>query len=101
MRIGKVDATEQTKLAGKYEVKGYPTLMWFVNGVQSEFTGGRTADEIVSWIVKRSGPPSTKVETKEAIEEKKASDKLVVSFHVLIFIASFHWSRRFRSIQGP
>jgi hypothetical protein len=75
--------------------------MWFVNGVQYEYTGGIIAEEIVRWTVKRAGPPSTKVETKEAIEEKKESEKLVVSFHVLIFIASFHWSSRFRSIQGP
>lgn len=44
VHIGKqVDATENQATASKYQVKGYPTLFWFVNGKPQPFTGGRTS----------------------------------------------------------
>merc|ERR1711968_25394 len=55
--IANVDATEESAVAEEYEVRGYPTLKWFVNGEASEYSGGRTADEIVQWVVKKTGPP--------------------------------------------
>jgi len=57
--IAKVDATEEKKAASDFGVEGFPTLKWFVNGKPNEYTGGRTADTIVSWIKKKTGP-STK-----------------------------------------
>jgi len=49
-------------------------LKWFVNGEPSDFNGGRTKDEIVNWINKRSGPPSKEVDATalaKAIEDNK------------------------------
>jgi len=48
--FGAVDATVQTELATKYEVKGYPTLLWFEDGEKHEFDGGRTAAAMVEWV---------------------------------------------------
>lgn len=59
--LAKVDATENNALAERFEVKGFPTLFWFNNGVKSEYTGGRTTDTIVTWVNKRAGPASQEV----------------------------------------
>jgi protein disulfide-isomerase A1 len=79
--IAKVDATENSKCAGEYGVRGYPTLKWFVNGEATEYTGGRTADTIVSWIKKKTGPPCKPLADKDAIDQfKDGADVVVVAF---------------------
>ena len=39
MKLGKVDATEQSNLAQEYDVRGYPTIKFFKNQKPIEFTG--------------------------------------------------------------
>jgi protein disulfide-isomerase A1 len=56
IRIAKVDATVSPDLASKYGVKGYPTLKYFVDKNPTDYTGGRVEADIVSWILKKSGP---------------------------------------------
>jgi protein disulfide isomerase len=56
VKLAKVDATVQKEIAGKLGVQGYPTLFWFINGEKADYKGGRTADTIISWINKRTGP---------------------------------------------
>jgi protein disulfide-isomerase A6 len=52
-KLAAVDATISQQLAAKYDVKGYPTIKIFKphsNGVATDYTGGRTADDIVSYV---------------------------------------------------
>ena len=55
--IADVDATENQALASKYGVQGYPTIKFFPKGSlePEEYTGGRTADTIVSWVNDKTG----------------------------------------------
>mmetsp|Transcript_29128 Transcript_29128/g.67588 ORF Transcript_29128/g.67588 Transcript_29128/m.67588 type:complete len:471 (+) Transcript_29128:48-1460(+) len=55
--LAKVDATEEKDLAKRYEVKGFPTLIWFESGKQMEYSGGRTTQTIVDWATSMTGPP--------------------------------------------
>lgn len=40
--LAKVDATEESELAEKYEVQGFPTVYFFIDGVHKPYAGQRT-----------------------------------------------------------
>jgi len=76
--LAKVDATEQPDLAKQFGVNGYPTLKFFKHGKPTEYSGGRTADTIVSWLEKKTGPPAVALDTAEATKEFKGANKVAV-----------------------
>lgn len=49
------------------------------NGNRIEYNGGRTENDIVNWILKKVGPPSSEV-TCESLKKKTDEHKLVVAF---------------------
>jgi protein disulfide-isomerase A1 len=68
LALAKVDATVQKSVASRFEVRGYPTLKFFSNGTPSEYNGGRTHPEIVSWMRKKTGPASRTLSTVGEVE---------------------------------
>jgi protein disulfide-isomerase A1 len=78
VRLAKVDATVQAELGERFKVRGYPTLKFFVEGSALEYSGGRTADEIVAWLKKKSGPAATTVTSSEELNQLKESNDVVV-----------------------
>jgi len=79
--LAKVDATQETELAERYEVRGYPTLKFFIKGTPIEYNGGRTAEQLIKWLSKKTGPAATTLTTVD--EAKKfidASPVAVVGF---------------------
>ena len=69
VRLGKVDATIEGDLAQKFDVGGYPTLKFFKNHqtVGLEYGGGRTKDDIITWLDKKSGPPAVELNGNESL----------------------------------
>jgi len=49
--LAAVDATKETKVAGDYEIHGYPSLKYFHNGeYQRDYEGQRDKNGILSWM---------------------------------------------------
>ena len=79
--MAKVDATIATKLAEKFGVQGFPTLKFFKKGQATEYGGGRTENEIVSWIKKKTGPPAASLADADAVKKfADARDVAVLGF---------------------
>ncbi|XP_058094446.1 protein disulfide isomerase-like 1-4 [Magnolia sinica] len=79
--LAKVDATEENDLAQKYEVQGFPTVLFFIDGVHKPYSGQRNKDAIVTWIKKKTGPGIHNVTTAEDAEKiLTAESKLVLGF---------------------
>jgi protein disulfide-isomerase A1 len=82
IRIAKVDATAQTKVGEKYGIKGFPTLKLFRQSLEpsdvSDYDGGRTADAIVTWINKKSGPAVQIIETVAELDALKEKNEVVI-----------------------
>jgi len=78
-KLAKIDATANKEQSEKHGIRGFPTLKFFRNGKVSEYNGGRTASEIVSWMNKKSGPAAKAVSTIDEIESlKEAFDAFVL-----------------------
>ncbi|KAL8256754.1 hypothetical protein R6Q59_028795 [Mikania micrantha] len=59
--MAKIDAERYPKVASNLGVKGYPTLLLFVNGTSQPYTGGFSSEEIVIWVRKKSGTPIMRI----------------------------------------
>ncbi len=55
--VAKVDATVESSLAEKFEVKGYPTIKWFPAGSDTpiDYEGGREVEDFVTFINENAG----------------------------------------------
>ncbi|XP_057782643.1 protein disulfide isomerase-like 1-4 [Salvia miltiorrhiza] len=81
VKLAKVDATVENELAENYEVQGFPTVYFFVNGEHQTYSGQRTKDAIVTWIKKKTGPGVSNITTTEDAEHILTSeDKVVLAF---------------------
>jgi len=68
IKLVKVDATIETKLSEKFGVQGFPTLKFFKKGSPMEYGGGRTSEEIITWLNKKTGPPAKVLEKAEEVK---------------------------------
>jgi len=87
--IAKVDADKHKSLGSKYDVKGFPTIIYF-NGLktQVQFNGERNADGIITWINKEAGTKvrSSKPPSLVTILDASNFDTIIGDFskHVLV-----------------
>ncbi|XP_047085009.1 protein disulfide isomerase-like 1-4 [Lolium rigidum] len=76
--LAKVDATDEAELAEQYGVQGFPTLLFFIDGVHKDYTGERTKDAIVAWITKKLGPGVQNITTADEAERIVTGDDTAV-----------------------
>lgn len=80
VRLAKVDATENQKSGEQYQIQGYPTLKFFINGEEIEYEGGRTDKEIVNWIRRKTQPSTSELGSAQHLADLQKSNNVVVVF---------------------
>jgi protein disulfide-isomerase A1 len=77
--IGELDATVETKTAEQYEIQGYPSMKFFVDGVSIDYQEARTADQMFEWI-KKVSENVLEVVNEERLNDLKAKQNIAVYF---------------------
>lgn len=80
--LAKLDATKHEAIAKRFTIPGYPMLKVFRTGVDSEFKGGREADEIVQEMQELASPAAERIEDAVALHmrTKRATSLLAIAF---------------------
>merc|ERR1712224_19419 len=61
--LAKVNVAQAGTLARTYKIKGYPTLLWFVNGdLAQTYDGRRSMGGLVEWVHEQVLPPVKRAE---------------------------------------
>ncbi|KAF9361137.1 hypothetical protein BGX26_005511 [Mortierella sp. AD094] len=75
--IAKIDADEYRELGHKFGVRGYPTIKWFANGIDSApegYHGKRDFESLRTFVEKKAGI-SSEVKFDEKSSKKKSPEK--------------------------
>lgn len=82
VNIVDVDCTKEQDLCGKHDVKGYPTIKYWVDGDVKDYQGGRTFDDMKKFVTDTlerkcqvDAPEACTDKEKKFIELRKSKDK--------------------------
>jgi protein disulfide-isomerase A1 len=71
------DAQNEKEICGKFQIRGYPTLKVFTDGVPMDYVGTREAAGIISYMKKFTAPVVTLLEG-DKVQEFIDSDRVVI-----------------------
>lgn len=71
--IAELDATEHGSVAEEFNVQGYPSLKFFMDGVAVDYNGEREGDAIENFINKKINPTSKTLHKTEELKELETS----------------------------
>lgn len=78
--LAKVDATVEKEVAQKFEIRGFPTIKIFRDGlISGDYEGGRTSADMIKYVKGNVGPAVTDVTTGAELQALKASNSVVVT----------------------
>jgi len=72
--LAKVDCTQHQNVCQKYQVQGYPTLKFFVNGEAEDYNGGRTTSDIVTYCNNKNDMYKPPLELAEMVNQQHFVD---------------------------
>lgn len=80
VKLAKVDATVDPKVAGQYKVQGYPTLFFFHKGEKIDYNGQRTKEYLVNWLLKKTRDPLVPLD-QAGYDNLQTEEKVSIVFH--------------------
>ncbi|KAF5303370.1 hypothetical protein FQR65_LT08283 [Abscondita terminalis] len=81
IKLGKVNCTQEVNIAQHFQIKGFPTILFFKKGHIINYTGARTSKYIVLWLEKKSGDPVKLITTlNDAQKVIEDNDVVIIGF---------------------
>ncbi|EGG23870.1 thioredoxin fold domain-containing protein [Cavenderia fasciculata] len=81
IKIARVNCDDNSGICGEYDVRGYPTIKLFVEGVKKDYKGGRTKDTLIKYIDKMFTGYLINVKDQESLD-KILNDKKIAMIYV-------------------
>jgi len=79
--LAKIDSSNNNLSAQKYKINGFPSILFFKNGVPFEFVGARSSRQLIIWARKKAGISIQVLNSKEDIENfNKNNDISLIYF---------------------
>lgn len=83
--ISKIDCTQHRPICVDYDVKGYPSLLWIVDGKRvDKYTGARSLDDLKAYVEKTATSSVAKTAQKTVGEQQAAPSGLAEETGVLL-----------------
>lgn len=81
IQLGKVDTTTEVELSQENDIRSYPTIRFFRNGVPINYPGELETDDVVEWLTKKAGPPAKELKSLDKAKAfLQAHDMVVMGF---------------------
>ena len=80
IRLGKVDCTAETAVAGRFGIRGYPTIKFMRDGVARPYNGGRSLSDVTGFAKRMTEPAVKEVRSGEEVEAAVAKEPAVFVF---------------------
>ena len=78
MRLAKVHAIQEQELSDQFQVSGYPTLIFFIDGYRVDYDGGRNSYEIAQWLDKKTSDSAITIESVGELKKFQENNELAV-----------------------
>jgi len=79
-KLAAVDADDKNNAVfiNRFDIRGFPTIKRFRDGVDTEYNGERTAEFIVNYLKKQSSPASTSLTSVDQASTFSESERVVI-----------------------
>lgn len=78
VRLAKVHAIQEQELSDQFQVSGYPTLIFFIDGYRVDYDGGRNSYEIAQWLDKKTSDSAITIESVGELKKFQENNELAV-----------------------
>jgi len=101
INIAKLDCTEYRPICKDFDVKGYPTLLWFENGKKiDKYSGPRSLDDLKAYVEQRTSSEG-EVKPAENVELKEDSEGAVLQLTAVSFPQTIEKGITFIKFYAP
>lgn len=80
VRLAKIDADQYGSVKGTYGVQGFPTIIFFNHGENQKYSGQRSKEFMVNWLLKKTRDPVVAI-TPSELEALSSNGKINIVFH--------------------